>query len=273
VNRSPRPPPALLDPAIADAVEHVIDSYDDSRLRELVDESDVEPLVIKFVSSRWAAEYATPQQLKISATPALTWGTATYVTPILYPLSSALYGRIGLVTDFEPGGWRIFDATRPVARRVYLRWVRAQANYDDLVMTVHSTFANHELRNKFRRDFAIDCVLFHPDQNAELHTHVDSDIWMAVTDWKDGSDDELESEFSARLAHARFTVLMDEDFDLVDAGDLPIRIAPRKIEPTTLGFGAPMCMGVSAARVDTQLSSVIAHQYRSASYLHVYVEP
>jgi hypothetical protein len=42
--------------------------------------------------------------------------------------------------------------------------------FSDLVLTAHSTPANYLLRNKFRRDFNIDCVLFHQDQEAEVHT-------------------------------------------------------------------------------------------------------
>src|SRR3977135_4443191 len=104
----------------------------------------------------------------ISTTSALTWGTATYVTPLTFPLSSALYGRIGLVSDFDPGGWRIFEATNPAARMASIRGVQAQPVFSGLGLTVHSTYANHMLRNQFREDFRIDCVLFHPDQEAEI---------------------------------------------------------------------------------------------------------
>src|SRR5262249_28789115 len=149
-----------------------------------------------------------------------------YVTPLAFPLSSVLYGRVGLVTTFDPTGWRIFDATLPGARQAYLSWAQAQPTFDDLVLTVHSTFTNHKLRDKFRRDFQIDCVLFHPDQEAELHTDLVQHVWMTVTDWLRG---EIETTFSRRLDKARFTVLIDEEFDLVSTGGLPIQVAPRKI--------------------------------------------
>jgi hypothetical protein len=159
----------MIGAAIKQAVENAIEPYETSRLARLVKEGEG-PYVTKFVKSRWAANYLTASQLKISDTPALTWGTATYVTPLVFPLSSALYGRIGLVTDFDPSGWRIFDATVPASRRAYVQWVRVQPCFSDLLLTVHSTQANHLLRNKFRKDFQIDCVLFHPDQEADLHT-------------------------------------------------------------------------------------------------------
>ena len=88
---------SIISRAIIDAVQREIEPYENSRLRGFV--YDHGPYVIKFVQSKWAERYAVPRQLKISETPALTWGTATYVTPLAFPLSSALYGRIGLVTE------------------------------------------------------------------------------------------------------------------------------------------------------------------------------
>jgi len=110
----------LLSPSIRRAVERFIIDYPGSQLRQIFDNYQVPPHAIKFVASAWAATYATPQPLKVSNTPALTWGTGTYVTPIPFPLSSVMYGRVGLVTDFNPGTWRIFDATvRPPSPRTF----------------------------------------------------------------------------------------------------------------------------------------------------------
>lgn len=171
---------SIISRAIIDAVQREIEFYENSRLHGFVVAHG--SYVIKFVQSRWAAHYSIPRRLKISETPALTWGTATYVTPLAFPLSSALYGRIGLVTEFEPAGWRVFDATRPSARAAYVRSAQAQPTYSDLVLSVHSTYVNHLLRNKFREQFRIDCVLFHPDQEAEVYTDRSAHVWMAVTD-------------------------------------------------------------------------------------------
>src|ERR1041385_3693343 len=124
-------PRSIVSRTIRDAVQREIQPYENSRLRDFV--HDHGPYVIKFVQSRWANHYSRPRRLKISETPALTWGTATYVTPLAFPLSSALYGRVGLVTEFEPRGWRVFDATRPSARAAYVRWAQAQPTYSDLV--------------------------------------------------------------------------------------------------------------------------------------------
>jgi len=228
------------------------------------------PYAIKFVKSRWAVNYVTPSRLKISDTPALTWGTATYVTPLAFPLSSALYGRVGLVTSFDPIGWRIFDATDPAARMAYVNWVRVQPAFSDLVLTVHSTQANHFLRNKFREDFKIDCVLFNPDQEAELHTDRRRHVWMAVTDWAPGGG--IDASMSNRLREARFTVLLDEDFVLENNG-LPIERARRQIERVTETMFTNEGVQIRLARLDATLPSRVIQRYVNGGYLHLFIEP
>jgi len=262
----------LLSRSIQKEVERFIHDYSSSRLRKIFDDCQVSPYAIKFVSSVWAATYATPRPLKVSNTPALTWGTGTYVTPIPFPLSSVLYGRVGLVTDFDPSTWKVFDATDPDAQSAYLRWAREQASFPDLIFTVHSTHANHELRNKFRKDFKIDCVLFHPDQEAEIHTDQDRHVWMLVTDWATEEKEEFEEGFSSRLSNARFTVLIDEEFDLMNSG-LPIRIAARKIEAATLRFRPNQGMPVRHARTHSGLAQDIIGQFTGGGYFHVFIEP
>lgn len=261
----------MIGATIQRLVEREICDYSASKLASLL--SSTGAFVIKYVQSKWAQTYATRGSLKISATPALTWGTATYVTPLLFPLSSALYGRIGLVTDFDPTAWRVFDATTPSGRMAYVRWATSQPSYPDLLLTVHSTEANQMLRNQFRESFKIDCVLFHPDQEAESHTDKSQHIWMAVTDWT--SQGTIDGGMSQRFRNARFTVLIDEDFELQDQG-LPIRVASRQIERTTemMQRVAPnRPVAVSAARSDPLLSNAIAQVYQGLGYLHVFIEP
>ena len=261
----------MINSNIRDAVEREIDDYPKSRMRDFV--SNYGAYAIKFVQSKWADHYSSPKPLKVSTTPALTWGTATYVTPLAFPLSSALYGRIGLVTDFDPRKWRVFDATKPSAQRVYVQWARSQPIYADLLLTVHSTQANHVLRNHFREQFNIDCVLFNPDQEAEVHTDRARHVWMAVTDWTTGGT--IESGMSQRLGNARFTVLIDEDFRLEDQG-LPIQVASRQIERATqiMHRNTPNYpQEVSNARRDPQLPKKISNIYTGGGYLHVYIEP
>jgi hypothetical protein len=260
--------------SILKAVEDEITDYADSRLATL--SAKTGNYVIKFVNSKWAAAYQKPRRLYISATPALTWGTATYVTPLAYPLSSALYGRIGLVSDYDPAGWRIFDATRPTVRRAYVRWVQSQVSFHhELLFTVHSTHANHVLRNRFRERFKIDCVLFNPDQEAELHTNVGKHVWMAVTDWtkKRGGHRRINSGKSARFNKARFTVLIDEDFALLETSGLPIQKAKRRIEQITQKIPNHKAMEVAAARSNPRLPGEVIRYYQNDGYIHVFIKP
>ena len=210
-------------------VEKNISKYSHSRLSSIL--APTGPYAIKFVDSQWAKDYESPTQLYISNSPSQTWGTATYITPITFPLSSALYGRIGLVTEFDPSAWRIFDATTSKGKRAYIRWARTQPVYQELLLSIHSIYANHILRDKFREEFKIDCVLFHPDQKADAHTDLVNDIWMAVTDWNYGGY--IDTGYSSRLSKARFTVLIDEDFKRDEEWGLPAHTAPRLIEEST----------------------------------------
>lgn len=264
----------MIDQEIMDAVEESLEDYPGSQMEALVERTSAGPLAIKYVASRWASTYATAAPLHVSATPALTWGTAVYATPICFPLSSALYGRVGLVCPYDPTRWTIFDATTAAARTAYRRWIEAQPDFEDLVFTVHSTLANHLLRDRFRSRFSIDCVLFHPDQEADLHTSLDSDVWMAVSEWSRPAV--LTTGPSTCFPAARFAVLVDEDFDLVDQegpAGLPIQSAARKIEPTTQQFTNSSCTSVASARNDPLLVDQIAGQFHGTGYLHVYIAP
>lgn len=261
----------LISPEIRRAVESQIETYSGSRLEGWMKSYD-RPYAIKFIGSEWAAKYHSASPLKISAKPALTWGTATYVTPIVFPLSSALYGRIGVVAEFDPASWRIFDATKVRARAAYLRWARSQPMYTNLLLTVHSTLTNHTLRDQFRRHFRIDCVLFHPDQEAEIHTDRANHVWMAVTDWADNGT--IDPGFSKCLTNPRFTVLIDEEFKLKDdQNDVPIRQAPRQIEATTERFPSVIGASVRKARRDPSLPAEIIRMYQAGGYIHVFIEP
>ena len=136
---------------------------------------------------------------------------------------------------------------------------------------MHSTHANHLLRNRFREDFKIDCILFNPDQEAEIHTDRAHHVWMAVTDW--ASNGSIETSFSQRLSNARFVVLIDEDFVTVDQG-LPVQTAARQIESVTENLMHPRPVEVSLARKDPSLPNRISNIFQSGQgYLHVFIEP
>jgi hypothetical protein len=201
---------APVNAALAAAIEAVVErSY--AQLERLIEDGGGEPLALKYVPSRWAKHYAVPgRPLKVSQTAGFTWGTGTYVAPLAYPISSAIFGRVGVVARYDPSSWRVFDATDSWAQQLYVDWIRTQPHYGQLVLTLHSQLANKKLRDSFRERFRIDCVLFHPDQ-LNLDYTDSADVWMNVTDWL--SPGTLETGMSARLTDARFTVLVEEEFE------------------------------------------------------------
>jgi hypothetical protein len=74
--------------------------------------------VIKyFPSKRLGSFLASGRKLYASDLPGFTWGDGIYVAPLGAPLTSMMFGRIGLVGKIEPK--RIYDATGPTARRLY----------------------------------------------------------------------------------------------------------------------------------------------------------
>ena len=173
------------------------------------------PLAIKYLPVRLAGHFTgATSRLRISTSPGFTWGNGSYVAPLRNPISSAMYGRIGVISEYDPTGWRVFDARQPFEQSLYLRWIQTQPLYRALALTVHSEIANQFLRGIFRTRFRIDCVLFPPDQGAPGYTTA-SDVWLAVTDWD--RNGEIASGDSHRLANPRFTVLVEEEFDPDDA--------------------------------------------------------
>lgn len=253
-------------------VERLVVDYGASRLPALLANGDAPPMAIKYVSTQRISQYRTPAPLWVSSTPALTWGTATYVTPLRFPLSSALYGRVGLVVPFDPRRWRIFDATLNDSRVAYIQWARTQPDYRSLLLSVHSTYANHAMRDRFRRRFSIDCVLFRPDQRAELHTNARSDVWLAVTDWTTPARSRIAQGPSDTFSDARFTVLIDEEFGLQEDG-LPVRSSPRMIEAVTEVIAPRMGFPIADARLLPTLPQQIAAAYTAGGYVHLWIAP
>jgi len=141
-----------------------------------------------------------------------TWGRGVYVTGIEEPLSTAIYGRVGIVSWFNPVNWRAFDARVPANVDLYLLWLRTQLKYPDAVLTVHSNHWLHEFRNTFREQFQIDVVLFHPDEADRFGWYTAAtDTWLAVSDWK-GPRELMEKDYSLHFQQARLTIVAEEEF-------------------------------------------------------------
>lgn len=169
------------------------------------------PLAVKYVPSSRAANYKGPNQGLFIGSKNYTWGSGVYVTGVEEPLSTAIYGRVGLTARFDPTDWRAFDVRDPGNQSLYLRWLHTQVDYPEAVLTVHSDHWLHEFRNLFREQFRIDVVLFRPDETDAFHWYsTPTDTWLAVSDWERPA--RLANGYSERFADARMTILVEEEF-------------------------------------------------------------
>jgi hypothetical protein len=76
---------------------------------------------------------------------------------------------------------------------------------------MHSEHYNHQLRDTFRRNFHIDCVIFRPDQLNSVYTDPRNDVWMNVTDWLPSGL--IANEWSDRFTDPRVCVIIEEEFE------------------------------------------------------------
>jgi hypothetical protein len=167
-------------------------------------------LGLKYVPGRFTDTYRTPNGGLFIGASHYTWGTRVYVVGVAEPLSTALYGRVGVVSSFTGSRWRAFDARDAANQALYLEWLKTQPVFDDALLSVHTDPLLHLLRNAFREQFTIDVVLFPPDEGdfGALYTKP-TDTWMAVSDWSRGK---LRTGFSRRFTTARAVVILEEAF-------------------------------------------------------------
>ncbi|SOB81374.1 hypothetical protein [Streptomyces sp. 1331.2] len=201
--------------SLRDEIRRHVVGYQVSRLahlaKESMDEDGKAPLAIKYTSAMYARGYRNGMgRLQISATPGFTWGDATYVTPLAFPISSAIFGRVGVVAGFDPEYWLVYDATERLPQELYMAWVGFQPRRNQLLLTCHSQLANQFMRNLFRTAFQIDCVLFRPDQRNRWYSGP-NDVWMAVSDW-DGNRELVKEGGSSCFSHERIAVIVEEEF-------------------------------------------------------------
>jgi hypothetical protein len=212
-------------PVSSDAeIRAAIETYPAGRLGDIVRDSDPGkngiPLAIKNVSAESARFYqkGLASKFNISTAVGYTWGAGTYVAPLAFPTSSAIFGRLGVVAQFDPAGWQVFDAVNVKNQDLYLSWTWRQASWHRLSMLrAGSAFYNQELRNRFRSRFKIDCVLFPPDQENKQYTK-NTDVWMCVTDWETPKTIRapktirMDDKGSNKFTVLKPCVLVDEEF-------------------------------------------------------------
>jgi hypothetical protein len=207
--------PDALRQEIEDAITHSATAWDAFVAANLeIGDGDVHlPLAIKYVPVDRARAYVAPPHPNAFYAGAnhYTWGIGVYVVGIKEPVSTAIYGRAGVVARFDPAGWRAFDARVAANRSLYLRWLQAQIVYPDALLTVHTDYFLHGLRNLFREQFQLDVVLFHPDESDRHNWYTKpTDTWLAVSEWTPTY--RLRTGPSSRFLDPRLTVLIEEEF-------------------------------------------------------------
>jgi hypothetical protein len=242
--------PPDLDEAIETAIEESSGEWDQFVSRNMAGLNAPKPcaghpLVVKYMPSARAGQYLKPNSgLYIGSDYTFTWGKAVYVTGIDEPLSTAPYGRVGVVSWFDPqdpADWRVFDARDKRNQTVYLRWLALQKLYNPALLTVHSHYYLYLMRNIFRTQFRIDVVMCRPDEVDSQHWYTQGDdTWLAVSDWlapgelKGGDTENTGNNYSDRFHDVYLVIVPEEEF----VADNPAltrspRFALRNYEPST----------------------------------------
>jgi hypothetical protein len=216
----------LVSPLLANTIESAIQNTPASQFSALWTAGGTAAdrwFIIKYVPTKYCRDYrpdviaatagAGPgPRLRISESPGFTWGTGNYVAPLQYPVSTAIYGRAGIVAELDRSntvGWRLFDARLSSNQDLYAQWMIRQPAFKWLTLTCHANLANRFLRNAFREAFLIDCVVFHPDQRNAYYTSA-TDVWMCVSDWT--AQKRIAHGVSAVLLDPRLAILVSEEF-------------------------------------------------------------
>jgi hypothetical protein len=241
---------AVLDPSLVEAIEAAIKGSTDewnkfvgtNRVPAFEGDTQLFPLVMKYQPSERATgclpqenppflpPYPDPFPPPYPLLPSspnkgfwigkkdYTWGKAVYVTGIKEPLSTATYGRVGLVSYFDPSKiQRVFDARDQPKFDLYLQWLHCQPIYPRAVLTVHTNHWLHGLRNDFRTQFRIDVVMCNADEHDVGQWYTDpADTWLCVGDFEPDPEkpgqDRLKENYSNVFPDVRLTVVIEDEF-------------------------------------------------------------
>ncbi len=215
-------------------------------------EKDGGVYVIKYLPAKRLGSFlGSGKRLFASDVPGFTWGDGVYIAPLSAPLTTMMFGRIGVVGRIEPR--RVYDATRPPGRDLYQAWIRFQWQwYNLLTTTIHSNVANRYLRNAFRTKFRIDCVIFRPDQFCPGYVGPNSDSWFTVTHWTNGR---VAAGLTSSVLDAEWCVVGCEEF----SGDQSNLVFDAMIGPA---FRGARLSRAQLRAVSPGLSNAILDRYR-----------
>ncbi len=194
-----------------DVEEYVEESTRSSLLSDIL--PDEQPHVIKYLPPKRLEDTLRLSQLYASERAGFTWGDAIYAAPLSRPLSTMMYGQVGVVGSYPRKGRSFFDARCARGIDLYQNWIQRQTRpYTQLTTTVHASAANQELRNAFRTRFRIDCVLFRPDEPCQAYVDTEQDTWLAITHWA-AVGHGVGSGFSQEVTGLKWCVVASDAFE------------------------------------------------------------
>ena len=169
-------------------------------------------LTLKYVPAQNRRYYPAGGDVTVSEGAPLTWGRATYVTPITEPFSTVPYGRAGIGIWLTLNPVRIFDARQAANRTLFSHWARYHYPYSTLMNTIHSNEVATEIRDHFSERFQLTSIAFHPDDGALGYTRA-RDTWLAVYPSESaGLTGGGTLRTNDRLSNPRHVVIAEEDF-------------------------------------------------------------
>jgi hypothetical protein len=171
--------------------------------------------VLKYFPPQYLEGFLRARALKVSTTRGFTWGDGVYVAPLIHPYSTMMYGRAGVLGWIDGADSQaVYDASRPRGIELYQEWIEYfRYLFRLLTTTMHADFFNRLLRNKFRRRFDIDIVLFPPDQYNRSYVAPLIDRWFVVADWPPGPyHPGSPARFSAKVRECEWIMVVVEDF-------------------------------------------------------------
>src|SRR5437762_3757037 len=97
--------------------EYVLASKQAPALQAMI--ADQQLRVIKYMPAEYLASALATGQLYASERAGFTWGDAIYVAPIAFPLTTMMYGHVGVAGTFATAAARFFDAEKPEGIHLY----------------------------------------------------------------------------------------------------------------------------------------------------------
>lgn len=180
--------------------------------------------VVKYFKADYLEGFLTGNNRKkifISSTAGFTWGDGVYLTPLQFPRSGMMYGRVGVLGWFKVDAKRVYNAIDYRGISLYQEWITHHiVLYRMLTTTIHSETINRKLRNHFKSQFNIQVVVFRPDELAKGYVDKNKDIWLVISE--QSGLRVSESGFSTQVENCEWVSVIGDEFKQIPFGRRPL---------------------------------------------------